>query len=78
MTNDAKYLKNGEGFCIFRTILPSLPSLVFKIGGVYLKFKREAKKAGYTFREELLKQGINTGTAEELTEIYLEPSNIRQ
>ncbi len=78
MTEDIKDRKKGEGFRIFGILLPSLPSLVFKLGGTFLKFKREAKKAGCAFRKELLKQGINTTTAEELTEIYLEPSDIRQ
>jgi len=67
-----------HGFRLFGMVLPSLTPLMFKLGGVYLKFKRDAKKGGHVFQKELIKQGLDTTTAAELTEIYLEGSNLNQ
>ena len=77
-------VKNNEdrgsagGFRVFGALLPYLPSLMLRLGGSFLRLKRDAKKAGRTFEKELLRQGIDEGTAAELTEIYLEPSSIKQ
>ena len=68
--------KNAKSMKIFGMILPSLPHLILRFGGVYLKFRSEAKKGARIFQKELLKQGIDKETAEELTEIYLESSNL--
>jgi hypothetical protein len=62
---------------IFRILLPSLPSLMFRFSGTFLRFKKDAQKAGKVFKKELVKQGIDKHTAEELTEIYMEGSHIR-
>ena len=43
-----------------------------------LRLKLDAKKGGKTFHKELLHQGIDETTAAQLTEIYLQPSNIKQ
>jgi len=63
---------------IFGILLPSMPSLLFKLSGIILRFKREANKAGKVFRTELIKQGIDKKTATELTELYLQSSHIRK
>lgn len=63
-------------FKLFGMILLSLPSLLFKSGGAFLRFKREAKKGGQIFQRELVKQGIDKSTADELTEVYMGGSNI--
>jgi len=62
---------------IFGIILPSLPTLLFRFGRVFLRFKREAKKAGKVFRKELIKQGLDKQTALELTEIYMKGSEMK-
>ena len=62
---------------IFGLLLPSLPTLIFRFGGTFLRFKRDAKKAGKIFRNELLKQGLDKQTATELTELYLRSSQMR-
>lgn len=69
---------SAGGFRVLGVLLPYLPSLMLRLGGSFLRLKRDAKKAGRTFQKELLRQGIDEGTAAELTEIYLEPSSIKQ
>lgn len=69
---------SAGGFRVLGALLPYLPSLMLRLGGSFLRLKRDAKKAGCTFQKELLRQGIDEGTAAELTEIYLEPSSIKQ
>ena len=69
---------SAGGFRVLGALLPSLPSLMLRLGESFLNLKRNAKKAGRTFQKEPLCQGIDEGTAAELTEIYLEPSSIKQ
>jgi hypothetical protein len=57
-------------------MLPALPPLMFRLTGTFLRFKRDAKKAGKVFKKELIKQGFDKKTASELTEKYLETSNL--
>jgi hypothetical protein len=66
-----------NGIKIFGVIFPFLPKLLFKFSITFLRFKRRAKKAGKTFRKELMKQGLNKQTASELTEIYMKGSQIK-
>jgi len=61
---------------LFGLLLPSLPYLTLRFGGTFLRFKRDAKKAGKIFRKELIKQGVDKQVASELTGIYIEGSNI--
>lgn len=70
--------RNPNPVRLFGMILPSLPSLMFRFGGTFLRFKREAKKGGRIFQKELIKQGLDKATAAELTEIYLEGGNLLQ
>lgn len=76
MTKKVKESHREMPFKLFGAILISLPSLLFKSGGAFLRFKREAKKGGHVFQRELVKQGIDKSTAEALTEIYIGGSNI--
>ena len=57
-------------------MLPAMPSLLFRLTGTFLRFKRDAKKAGKIFRKELIRQGFDKKKAAELTETYLEGSNL--
>ena len=63
---------------IFGMMIPSMPSLVFRITGTLLRFKSSANRAGKVFKKELIAQGIDEQTADELTEIYMKGSHIRQ
>jgi len=60
----------------FGVLLPSFPRLILRSGGIFLRFKRDAKKAGRVFRKELINQGIDKQTAKELTDFYMEGSDI--
>jgi hypothetical protein len=61
---------------LFGLMLPALPSLLIRFGGTFLRFKRNAKKGGKVFQRELINQGLDKKIAEELTEKYLEGSNL--
>jgi len=63
---------------IFGILLPSMPSLMFRLGGTLLRFKSQANKAGKVFKKELIAQGIDEDTATDLTETYMQGSHIRQ
>ena len=78
MAKDAEDQGTSQGFRIFGSFLPYLPSLILRFGGSFLRLKRDAKKAGKTFHKELLLQGIDETAATQLTEIYLQPSNVKQ
>ena len=76
MSQNTKINREAHPFKFFGMMLPALPSLMFRLGRTFLKFKRNAKKAGKVFKKELLKQGFDKETAEGLTKIYLESSDI--
>ena len=60
---------------MFGVMLPHLPGLMIRLGGTFLRMKRQANKAGKVFKKELIEQGIDKEMAKELTAAYLEPSN---
>ena len=68
--------KDRNPIVFLGVLLPALPSLIIKFGGFFLRFKRDAKKAGKVFRKELINQGIDKQTAKELTDFYMEGSDI--
>jgi len=70
--------KEGRPIQFLGILLPSLPSLTIRFGGVFLRFKRDAKKAEKVFKKELIKQGLDKRTATDLAEIYIEGSHIRE
>jgi hypothetical protein len=76
MTKEVDEKRNANSIRLFGMILPSLPSILFRSGGAFLRFKREAKKGGRIFQKELIKQGLDKATASELTDIYLDGSNL--
>ena len=76
MQEETNVYKERRPIKVFGILLPSLPSLMFRFGGIFLRFKRDAKKAGKVFKKELINQGIDKHTATELTEIYMEGSDI--
>jgi len=78
MAKDTEDQSASGGFRMFGALLPYLPLLMLRFGGSFLRLKRDAKKAGKTFHKELLRQGIDETAATQLTEIYLQPSNIKQ
>jgi len=76
MSKDKELKRDNRPIKFFGMMLPAMPSLMFRLTGTFLRFKRDAKKAGKVFKKELLKQGFDKKTASELTEKYLESSNI--
>lgn len=76
MNNKVEEKNDADPIKIFGIVLPALPSLVLRFGGLYLRFKREAKKGGRIFQKELMQQGLDRSTAEELTAVYLEGSDL--
>ena len=78
MNKNKEEMRNADPIKWFGMTLSFLPSLVLKSGGVFLRFKRQAKKGEHVFRKELINQGVDKKTAAELTDIYLEGSNLLQ
>lgn len=76
MTETIKEDRDRRPIRFFGILLPSLPSLMLRFGKTFLRFKKNAQKAGKVFRKELINQGIDKKTATELTEIYMEGSQL--
>ena len=76
MTKKAEKNEDTNPVQVFGMLLSSFPSLMFKFGGAFLRFKIQAKKAGKIFQEELIRQGLDKTTASELTEVYLDGSHL--
>ena len=49
---------SAGGFRVLGALLPYLPSLMLRLGGSFLRLKRDAKKAGRTFQKELLQNSL--------------------
>jgi len=77
MTKNSTGQKRTDWPKLFGTFLSKLPLLTFKFGGLYLRMKRQSNKAGRKFQKELMKQGIDKQMAKILTEIYLQPADLR-
>jgi len=76
MTDATKKTRNVNPMKILGMIIPSLPSILFRFSGEYLRFRSKANKGGCVFHNELIYQGLDASTAKSLTEVYLEGSNI--
>lgn len=76
MNTEKEKARDRNTIRFFGIMIPSLPSLMFRLGGTFLRFKRDAKKAGKIFRKELIKQGFDKKIATNLTNSYLEGSNL--
>jgi len=61
---------------MFGLLIPKAPGLVFRFGKVFLSFKRQANKGAKAFRKELISQGLDKKTANDLTQKYLEGSQL--
>ena len=77
-----EYIKDGREeinpMKLLGMMIPLIPSLMFRLTGTIIQFKSRANKAGKVFKNELIKQGIDRETADELTLIYMESSHIRK
>ena len=77
-----EYIKDGREeinpMKLIGMMIPLIPSLMFRLTGTLIQFKSRANKAGKVFKNELIKQGIDRETADELTLIYMESSHIRK
>jgi hypothetical protein len=76
MSKEKESKREDRPIKFFGMMLPAMPSLLFRLAGTFLRFKRDAKKAGKVFKKELIKQGFDKKTASDLTEKYLESSNL--
>jgi len=77
MDDNIKEKEAVSAIKIFGMVLPSMPSLMIRLSGTFLRFKRRSNKAGKVFKKELIKQGVDKETAKGLTETYMEGSHIR-
>jgi hypothetical protein len=68
--------ESGEGIRLAASLVPSLFPLMLRLGGTYLRFKKQAQKGGRIFEKELRANGIDKNTAKAFTEIYLNTSRI--
>lgn len=68
--------RSGEGVRFAGALIPSLIPLVLKLGRTYLRFKKDAQKAGRIFEKELRAQGMDKETAKAMTELYLDSSRV--
>jgi hypothetical protein len=75
MTETIEEARNENPMKILGMVILSLPSLLFRFTGEYLRFRSKANKGGNVFHHELLSQGLDESTAKNLTEVYLEGSN---
>jgi len=66
----------NDALRMFGAVLPSLPTLMFKFMGEYIRFKGTVDVATRTFNTELVAQGVDPDTAERLAEIYRRASDI--
>jgi len=77
MTEKSKENEDRNPVKLFSMVLSSVPSLVFRLGGTFLRFRKDAQRAGKIFKKELIKQGIDKNTAEEFSKIYTQGSSIK-
>jgi hypothetical protein len=73
---DPEEQDGNDSLRMFGAVLPSLPTLMFKFMGEYIRFKGTVDVATKAFNAELVAQGIDPDTAERLTELYRSASDI--
>ncbi len=76
MNKHNKDTRDADPIKWFGMFLSFLPSLMLKSGGAFLRFKRQAKRGGKVFQKELINQGLDKKTAAELTQTYVEGSEL--
>jgi hypothetical protein len=69
-TTEQRNLPKVLGF-----LIPLLPSLIFRFGGEFIRFRSRARRGATIFQEELLHQGLDETTAARLASLYLEGSD---
>ena len=76
MTKKSEENSDENPVKIFGMMLSSMPSLMFRLGKTFLRFRKEALKAEKIFKKELINQGIDKNIAEELSKTYSEGRKI--
>ena len=76
MTKEKRPEMGNDPVKMFGMMLPSLPTLLFRFGGVFLRFKSRANKGGRIFQKELMQHGLDKETSEKLKEIYVENADL--
>ena len=76
MNSTREEMRNGDPVKWFGMAITVLPLLVLRSGASFLRFKRQAKKAGKVFRKELINQGMDKKMADELTQEYVQGSEL--
>jgi len=76
MNSTSEETRNDDPIKWFGMAIAYLPSLLIKSGASFLRFKRQAKKAGKVFRKELIDQGMDKKMAAELTQEYVQASEL--
>jgi hypothetical protein len=71
-----KKQERTNGIKVVGAALSSFPLLSWRLFFGFLRLKRQAKKAGKTFKKELRKQGFDKDIAEDLTQLYLRSSRL--
>ncbi len=66
---------NDDPIKILGMIIPMIPFLLFRFSAEYLRFRSSVQRGGRLFQNKLIDHGIDSITAEQLTEIYLDGSN---
>ena len=56
-------------------VILKTPGLVVRCGGEFLRFRKQARRAGHIFQDELEAQGLEPTIAQQLSEIYSKGSD---
>lgn len=78
MTSNTTKSDRSDILKIMGIVGSSAPKLFFRFVPLILKFKKQAKKGGEIFYQELIHQGLDEETAHKLTSVYLEASDVFQ
>ncbi len=71
----ARKKESGE---VVLAVAANAPSLLWRLGISYLKYKRQAKKAGKVFFRSLVSNGIPEKEARDLADEYMSAFSVRQ
>lgn len=69
--------KNGKVLRYTSIFLTLLPFFLFRVIAEYLRFRGTVEKGGRIFQTELIKQGIDSQTAQELTRQYIQSISLK-
>ena len=68
--------ENGAKPSVVATLLPKIMGMMFRLIPTYLRFRSKARKAEKIFVKELIAQGLERKRAEELGDLYMEPTHL--